>query len=101
MGQLLPIAFVRSLTAGNINFGSNPVVLRDSPRSGRGKGQLDGILGLQVLLRQRVVINCRTRLVFFQADQSRYIKLSAVTSSEKFTRIPVHREATGALTVPC
>ncbi|HEY4639642.1 MAG TPA: pepsin/retropepsin-like aspartic protease family protein [Candidatus Udaeobacter sp.] len=100
-GQLLPVAFMQSLTAGNMNLGSNPVVLRDSPRSGRGKGQVDGILGLQVLLRHKVVINCRTRIVFFQADQSRYMNLSAVASSEKFTRIPIHREGSGALTVPC
>jgi predicted aspartyl protease len=101
-GQLLPVAFMQSFTAGSMNFGSNPVVLRDSPRSGTGKGHVDGILGLQILLRHKAVINCRTRLVFFQAAQSsRHMNLSAVASSEKFTRVPIHREASGALTVPC
>ena len=47
-GQLLPVAFMQSLTAGSMNFGSNPVVLRDSPRSGTGKAHTDGILGLQI-----------------------------------------------------
>ena len=45
-GQLLPVAFMQSLTAGSMNFGSNPVVLRDSPRSGTGKAHVDGVLGL-------------------------------------------------------
>jgi predicted aspartyl protease len=100
-GQLLPVAFMQSLTAGSMNFGSNPVVLRDSPRSGLGNGHVDGILGLQVLLRHNAVINCRTRVVFFETDQSRHMNLSGVASSEKFTRVPIHREASGALTVPC
>ena len=100
-GQLLPVAFMQSLTAASMNFGSNPVVLRDSSRSGTGKGQVDGVLGLQVLLRYKTVINCRTRLVFFKVDQSRHMNLSAVASSEKFRRVPMHRETSGALTVPC
>ena len=100
-GQLLPIAFMQSLTAGSMNFGSSPVVLRDSPRSGTGKAHVDGVLGLEILVRHKAVINCRTRLVFFKVDQSRHMNLSAVASSEKFTRVPLHREASGALTVPC
>jgi predicted aspartyl protease len=100
-GQLLPVAFMQSLTAGSMNFGSNPVVLRDSRRSGTGKAQVDGVLGLQILFRHKAVINCRTRLVFFRVDQSRHMNLSGVASSEKFTRVPMYREASGALTVPC
>jgi predicted aspartyl protease len=100
-GQLLPVAFMQSLTAGSMNFGSNPVVLRDSPRSGTGKAQVDGVLGLAILLRHKAIINCRTRLVFFKVDQSRHMNLSGVASSEKFTRVPIHREASGALTVLC
>ena len=98
-GQLLPVAFMQSLTAGSMNFGSGPVLLRDSARSGTGKAQVDGVLGLQTLLRHKAVINCRTRLVFFTVDQSRHMNLSAVASSEKFARVPMHREASGALTV--
>jgi predicted aspartyl protease len=100
-GQLLPVAFMQSLTAGSMNFGSNTVVLRDSPRSGTRKAHVDCVLGLQILLRHKAMINCRTRLVFFKVDQSRHMNLSAVASSEKFRRVPIHREASGALTVPC
>ena len=100
-GQLLPVAFMQSLTAGSMNFGANPVVLRDSPRSGTGKGHVDGVLGLAILFRHKAVINCRTRLVFFNVDPSRRMNLSGVAASEKFTRVPMHRETSGALTVPC
>jgi predicted aspartyl protease len=100
-GRLLPVAFMQSLTAGSMSFGSSPVVLRHSSVSGTPKAQVDGILGLEILLRHKAVINCRTRLVFFKVDQSRRMNLSAVASSEKFTRVPLRREASGALTVPC
>ena len=100
-GKLLPVAFVQSLTAGNMRFGSSPVVLGDLARSGTGTAHVDGVLGQEILLRHKAVINCRTRLVFFKLDQSRHMNLAAVASSEKFRRIPLHREASGALTVPC
>ena len=92
---------MQGLTAGSMNFGSNPVVLQDSPRSGTGKAQVDGVLGLQILFRHKAMINCRTRLVFFKVDQARQINLGSVAASEKFTRVPIQREETGALTVPC
>jgi predicted aspartyl protease len=100
-GQLLPVGFGQNLTAGTMNFGSSPVVLRHSIESSTEKSHVDGVLGLKMMLRHKAVINCRTRLVFFTVDQSRHMNLSAVASSEKFTRIPMHREASGALTVPC
>src|SRR6266436_7458040 len=100
-GQLLPVGFAQTLTAGAMNFGSSPVVLRNSIRSGTGNGRVDGVLELQVLLRHKAVINCRTRLVFFKLDRTRQMNLSAVASAEKFTKVPLHREDSGALTVPC
>jgi predicted aspartyl protease len=100
-GQLLPVGFVQTLTAGAMNFGSSPVVLRNSIRSGTGNGHVDGVLGLQVLLRHKAVINCRTRLVFFKLDRTHQTNLSGVASSEKFIKVPLHREDSGALTVPC
>ena len=100
-GQLLPIAFIQSLIAGNMSFGSSPVVLRDSSRSGAGNAQVNGVLGLEILRRHKAMINCRTRLIFFKVGQSRRLNLSAVASSEKFIRVPLYREASGALTVPC
>jgi predicted aspartyl protease len=100
-GQLLPVGFVQTLTAGAMNFGSSPVVLRNSIRSGTGNGRVDGVLGLQVLRRHKAVINCRTRLVFFKLDRTLQTNFSAVASSERFTKVPLHREDSGALTAPC
>ncbi len=100
-GQLLPVGFVQTLNAGSMNFGSSPVVLRNSIRSGTGNGRVDGVLGLRVLRRHRAAINCRTRLVFFKLDPARQMNLSSMATSQRFTRIPMHREDSGALTVPC
>jgi len=99
-GQLLPVGLAH-LTAGGMNFGSSPVALSDPSHSGAGAGRVDGVLGLDILLRHKALINCRTKLVFFKVDQARRINLAFVTSSEKFTRVPVQREENGALTVPC
>ena len=100
-GQDLPVGIAQSLTAGSMNFGSSPVALRSSNGSGSGNGRVDGILGLDILLRHKAVINCQTRLVFFKVDPARQMHLSAVASLAKFTRVPLRREENGELTVPC
>jgi predicted aspartyl protease len=100
-GQLLPVGFAQSLTAGSMNFGSTPVTLRDSSHSDTGGTRVDGVLGLDLLIRHKAVINCRTKLVFFKVDRTRQVDLSSVASAEKFTKIPLRREQNGALTVPC
>ncbi|PYJ51370.1 MAG: hypothetical protein DME87_03630 [Verrucomicrobia bacterium] len=100
-GQILPVGFAQSIMAGNMNFGSSPIALRNPIHSDGGNGHVDGVLGLDILLCHKAVINCQTKLVFFKVDQSRQINLSSIASSEKFTRIPLHREENGALTVPC
>jgi len=100
-GQLLPVGFAQSLIAGGMSFGSTPVTLRESSHSSTRGTRVDGILGLDLLTRHRAVINCRTKLIFFKVDQTRQLDLSSVASAEKFTRIPLRREANGALTAPC
>jgi predicted aspartyl protease len=100
-GQELPVGFVQNLTAGDMNFGSSPVALRSSIGSGTESGHIDGVFGLDMLLRHKAVINCRTKLVFFKVDPARQMNLSSVASSEKFTRVPLRREESGALTVSC
>jgi predicted aspartyl protease len=101
-GQLLPVGLAQNITAGSMNFGSNPVALRDLPHSsGIGAGHVDGVLGLDILLRHKAVVNCRTKLIFFKIDQGRRINLSSIAASEKFTRVPIQREENGALTVQC
>jgi len=100
-GRLLPVALAQSLTAGAMSFGSTQVTLRESRHWDAGDTPIDGVLGLDVLTRHKAVINCRTKLIFFKVDQARQVDLSAVASTEKFTRIPLRREENGALTVPC
>ena len=100
-GQLLPVGFAQSLIAGSMNFGSTLVTLRDSSHSYIGDTRVDGVFGLDLLARYKAVINCRTKLIFFKVDQTRQMDLSSVASAEKFTKIPLQREANGALTVPC
>ena len=98
-GQTLPVAFVQNMSAGSMNFGSSLVTLRRSSHA--DSAAFDGVLGLDILFRHKALINCRTKLVFFKVDQARRINLGSVAASEKFTRVPIQREETGALTVPC
>jgi predicted aspartyl protease len=105
-GQLCPIAFVRSLTAGNMNFGSTPVTLLNSGarssfanRMANGTARVDGMLGTEILVRHKAVINSRTKLIFFKVNASEPLQLAAIASSEKFTRVPLRREENGAFTV--
>jgi predicted aspartyl protease len=100
-GELLPVGLAQNITAGGMNFGSSPVALRDTSHSGTGTSHVDGVLGLDILLRHKAVINCRTKLVFFKVDQGRRMNLGSIAASEKFTRVKIQREENGALTVPC
>jgi Aspartyl protease len=77
-GQLLPVGFAQSLTAGNMSFGSVLVTLRNSSRSDDGNAHVDGVLGLDVLTRYKAVINCRTKVIFFRVDPTRQMHLSGV-----------------------
>ena len=102
-GQLLPVGLAQNITAGGMNFRSTPVAVRSSSHSssGTGAGHVDGVLGLDILLRHKAVINCRTKLIFFKVDQGRQMNLNFIAASEKFTRVPIQREENGALTVRC
>ena len=100
-GQVFPVGFAQDITAASMNFGSTPVALRDSNHSDTGAGRVDGVLGLDILLRHKAVINCRSRLMFFKVDQGRGTDLASIAASEKFTRVPIQREENGALTVSC
>src|SRR5437867_6037022 len=100
-GQLLPVGFVASLTAGNMNFGNSPVTLRNSNQSDARNSGIDGVVGLDILTRHKAIINCRTKFIFFRVDGSRPLQLGSVALAEKFTKVPLRREETGALPVPC
>jgi predicted aspartyl protease len=105
-GQLFPIAFVRSLAAGSVNFGSASVALLTSNagntfanRRRGGGAPVDGALGTDIFVRRQAVINCRTKLIFFKVDRSPVLQLASIASSEKFIKIPLRREENGAFTV--
>jgi predicted aspartyl protease len=100
-GESLPVGFVQNISAGSMSFGSSLVALRRSSHAEAARAGFDGVLGLDILFRYKTLINCRTKLVFFKVDQTRGINLASVAVSEKFTRVPIQRTETGALTVPC
>ena len=100
-GQAMPVGFVQNISAGSMSFGSSLVTLSRSSHADAGNAAFDGVLGLDILFRHKALINCRTKLVFFKVGQARRINLGSVAASEKFTRVPIQREETGALTVPC
>ena len=100
-GESLPVGFVQNMSAGSMSFGSSLVTLRKSSHPDAANAAFDGVLGLDILFRHKALINCRTKLVFFKVDQTGRINLDSVAGSEKFTRVPIQREETGALTVPC
>lgn len=106
-GQLFPIAFARSVTAGSMDFGSTSVVLLTagstgiSPRSDNGQSRVDGVFGADLLVRHKAIINCRTKFVFFKVGESQPLQLAAFASAEKFTKVPLRREENGGFTVPC
>src|SRR5438105_8112835 len=82
-GQILPVGFAQSLTAGTMNFGSSLVALRNSSISGHfsnrveaGNPDVDGFLGLDILIRHKAVINCWTKLIFFKVNCSRTLTIS-------------------------
>jgi predicted aspartyl protease len=100
-GQTLPVGFVQNISAGSMNFGSSLITLRRSSHADAASAAFDGVLGLDILFRHKALINCRTKLIFFKVDQARRINLGSVAVSEKFTRVPIQRKETGALTVPC
>lgn len=107
-GQLFPVGFVRSVTAGSMNFGSSLVALRNSRdrrnfsnRAEDRNSHVDGVLGADILLRHKAIINCRTKFIFFKVGRSRPLQLASVALSEKFTKVPLQQEENGAFTVPC
>ena len=100
-GESLPLGFVQNMSAGSKSFGSILAALRKSPHAHTANATIDGVLGLDILFRHKALINCRTKVVLFKIDQGRPANFGSVAASEKFTRIPIRREQTGALTVPC
>jgi hypothetical protein len=90
-----------------MNFGSSLVALRNfrdrSDSSNRAEDRnfhVDGLLGADILLRYKAIINCRTKFIFFKVGRSRPLQLASVALPEKFTKVPLRQEENGAFTVP-
>ena len=103
-GQDVPLAFIKSVSAGGLNLGSSFVMLVDAAASRgastAGRGHVDGAVGMEILMRHQAIINCRTRFIFFKADRAGASGIASLAGSEKFTRVPIAREQNDRLTVP-
>lgn len=99
-GQMCPVAFVQSLTAGPVNFGSTPVVLLNAnpTRATDRQSRIDGNFGADLLVRHKAVIDCRAKRIFFRTDVSQPASFPA---PEKFSKVPLRREENGGFTVEC
>lgn len=100
-GESLPLGFVQNMSAGSMSFGSILVALRKSAHAHTANAGVDGVLGLDILFRHKAAINCQTKIVSFRVDRVRSNGFKTLLASGKFTRVPIRREQTGALTVPC
>jgi len=74
--------------------------LRGQVPGARGEAA-DGVIGLDLLRRERAVINCRTRELFLPTPGSPRLNLAPTTGALGFTRIPLTENRRGYLTVPC
>ena len=103
-GQDAPIAFVRTLSVGAMNFANLRIALVESSRVDRAAApaaHIDGALGADILVPRKAVINTSAKTIFFPAGGSQPLQVGAVAASEKFTRVPMRREENGGFTVPC
>jgi predicted aspartyl protease len=96
-GKSLPRASV-DLRAGAMEFGKVTIGLADARRAGTLPA--DGSIGLDLLRRHKVVINCRTKQIFFKTDASS-TALAATTRARGFTRVPIREDRHGYLMVAC
>lgn len=105
-GQTFPLAEARELRAGGVDLGQAEFALYQpsqlgGPVPGVAGRAADGLLGLNLLRRNRAVINCRTKQIFFKTDPARRLDLNGATRGLGFTRIPISENARGYLSVPC
>lgn len=107
MGQRLRIA-IADLSAGSMNFGRGPIALYSKGRSdlffierSEASRRMAGLLGADILLHYKTIINCRNRQMFFPTSARPGSKLGTVVAEMGFTRIPLREENSRALTVPC
>ncbi|MBA3963926.1 MAG: aspartyl protease family protein [Chthoniobacterales bacterium] len=107
-GQTLRIAVVDDLRVGGMDFGRGPIALFSEGRSmfsllekDRTATKVAGLLGADILLHYKAIINVRNRQIFFPIGANHASKLGATVASMGYTRVPLRLENGRALTVPC
>ncbi|CAN5266615.1 hypothetical protein BH20VER2_BH20VER2_06470 [soil metagenome] len=106
-GRLFRTGVVEDLRIGGVRVGANTVALYSAEQlrgqvPGAGGKPADGLLGLDVLRRQRAVIDCRSRrLVLPNRAAGSGATFAAGAAALGFTRIPMTLNRRGSLTVPC
>lgn len=103
-GRMFSVGVISGLVAGGTPLGEMPVALtegREFRGTLSGGAAADGVIGLDLLRRQKAVINCRTRQIFFKTDPSARLNLVEITRALGFTRISLDESQRGDLTVAC
>lgn len=104
--QALEVGIVDNLRAGAMDFGGGPIMLLDTRRakfsllSRSGRRPLVGLLGADILLHYKAIINCRTRQIYFQVDPKRAVNLAATVTKMGYTRVPLRLEEGHLFTIP-
>jgi predicted aspartyl protease len=107
-GQTLRIAMVDDLRMGAMDFGRGPISLYSAGQSdivllehAQEAAHMAGLLGADILLHYKTIINVRTRQIFFPIKSHEHSKLGATVAAMGFTRIPLRVENGRGITVPC
>lgn len=104
-GETLQVGLIDDLRAGTMDFGRGPIALSSKANlflmARRQRQPVDGLLGADVLLHYKTIINCRTRQLFFPIQGGRESKLATLVAGMGFVRIPLREEKGRRLTVAC
>jgi len=103
-GKKFPLGALSGLVVGGRALGDATVALTEPFQLGGtlpGGGAADGVIGLDLLRRQKAVINCRTRQVFFKTDPAARLDLTGTTRALGFVRISLEEGRRGDLNVSC
>ncbi len=102
------VGYIASLRASSMDFGGGPMALFSRANAGAATGSHlplrdendDGFFGADILTRYKAVINCFTKTIFFKTVSSAHPQIASFAASQRFTRVPLRSELSGAFTVP-
>lgn len=105
-GRTFPLAAARELRIGDVNLGAATLALyRDAQFGGPVPGiagmAADGLLGLDILRRQKAVINCHTRKLWLASAGTSPTSAAAFARAAGLMKVPMDRNRAGQATVPC